>query len=75
MRHIVVDDQQAKIITEATEAIEIRDSQGRHLGYVVHWFSDEGIAIAKERHASDGPYFTTQEVLDNRRSLGCGADS
>jgi hypothetical protein len=47
MQHIIVDDQQAKIISEATELVEIRDPRGRHLGYVAHGFTDEDLAIAK----------------------------
>jgi hypothetical protein len=69
MHHIVVDDQQAKLISEATESVEIRDPRGRHLGYVAHGFTDEDIAIAKERMASDEPRYTTQEVLDHLQSL------
>jgi hypothetical protein len=69
MNHIIVDDQQARIISEATGSVEIRDPQGRHLGYVAHGFTDEDIAIAKQRLASDEPRYTTQEVLDHLGSL------
>ena len=71
MHHIVVDDQQAKLIAEATESVEIRDPQGRHLGYVAHGFTDEDIALAKNRLASNGPRHTTQQVLDHLQSLEC----
>ncbi len=69
MQHIVVNDEQAKIISESPESIEIRDRSGKHLGYVAHGFSDEDIAIAKQRLASDEPRYTTQEVLDHIQSL------
>jgi hypothetical protein len=69
MQHIVVNDQQAKLISEATESVEIRDARGGHLGYVAHRFNDADIAIAKQRLASDEPRYTTQEVLDHLRSL------
>jgi hypothetical protein len=69
MHHIVVDDQQAKLISEATESVEIRDPRGRHLGYVAHGFIEEDIAIANERLASDEPRYSTQEVLDRLQSL------
>jgi hypothetical protein len=69
MPHIVVDNQQAKLISEATGDIEIRDPQGRHLGYVAHGFSDEDIAIARRRLESDLPRYSTREVLDHLRSL------
>jgi hypothetical protein len=70
MHHIVVDDQQAKLISEATESIEIRDPRGRRLGYVAHGFTDEDIAIALDRHASNEQRHTTKEVLDHLQSLG-----
>jgi hypothetical protein len=67
--HIVVDDREAKIISDATQSVEIRDRRGNHLGYVAHRFTDEDIAVAKRRLQSDEPRFTTQEVLDHLRSL------
>jgi hypothetical protein len=72
MPHIVVDDEQAKVIAESTETIEIRDQQGKHLGYVAHGFSAEDIAIARRRMASDEPRYTTQQVQDHLRSLEQG---
>ena len=67
--HITVDDEQAKIIRESTENIEIRDRNGKHLGFATAGFTDEDIAIAKERMASDAPRYTTQQVLEYLRSL------
>lgn len=69
MPHIIVDDQQAQIIAQSPNNLEIRDRQGRCLGYVAHGFTDEDIALAKKRLASDEPRFTTQQVLDHLRSL------
>jgi hypothetical protein len=69
MLHIVVDDQQAKLISEATESVEIRDPRGKHLGYVAHGFTNEDIAIARDRLASDETRYTTQVVLDYLQSL------
>ncbi len=69
MPHIVVNDEQAKIISESAVSIEIRDRSGKHLGYVAHGFTDEDVAIAKQRMASDEPRYTTQEVLDHIQSL------
>ena len=69
MQHLVVSDEQARIISQTDSEIEIRDRNGKHLGYVAHGFSDEEIAIAKERMASDEPRHTTREVLDHLRSL------
>lgn len=69
MPHIVIDDDQAKIISESAESIEIRDRSGKHLGYVAHGFAVEEILIAKQRLASDEPRYTTQQVLDHIQSL------
>jgi hypothetical protein len=69
MPHIIVDDEQARIILQSAENIEIRDRNGKHLGYVARGFTDEDIAIARKRMASDQPRYTTQQVLDHIRSL------
>ena len=69
MPYIVVNDEQARIILGSAENIEIRDRSGKHLGYVAHGFTDEDIAIARERMASDEPRHTTQEILDHIQSL------
>ena len=69
MEHIIVNDQQARLISEATDHIEIRDARGGHLGYVAHRFTDQDIAIAKERLTSNEPRYTTQEVVEHLRSL------
>jgi hypothetical protein len=67
--YIVVDDQQAQVIAQTSDSLEIRDQQGRCLGYVAHGFTPEDIALAKKSLASDEPRFTTQEVLNHLRSL------
>lgn len=69
MNHIVVDEQTARAISEAGETVEVRDSQGRHLGVLSRGVSERDIALAQERLASDAPRYTTKEVLDRLRSL------
>jgi hypothetical protein len=69
MPHIIVDDEQAELIAKSANPLEIRDRQGRYLGYVAHGFSDEDFALAKKRLASDEPRLTTRQVLDHLRSL------
>ena len=69
MQHITIDDQAARLIVKATGCIEIRDRHGTHLGYVAHGFSEEDVAVAKRRQASNDPRYTTPEVLDHLRSL------
>jgi len=70
MSHIVVDDDQAKIILEASGTVEVRDRRGRHLGFVEHGFTEADIALAKQRLASGERRHSTQEVLEHLRSLG-----
>lgn len=69
MKHITVDDETAHAIVQATDSVEARDRQGRHLGYSAPDFSDEDIAIAKQRLASNAPRYMTKEVFDHLRSL------
>lgn len=69
MPHIILDDEQAKIIAQAKGSVEIRDRSGRCLGYLSHGFTAEEIAEAERRAASDGPWYTTQQVLEHLRSL------
>ena len=64
MPQIIVNEEQAKIISESPECIETRDQSSKHLGYVTPGFSEADIAIAKQRMASDQPRYTTREVLD-----------
>ncbi len=69
MQHLVVSDEQARLIAQTSEGIEIRDRDGNHLGYVAHGFCDADITLANERKASDEPRHSTREVLDHLRSL------
>lgn len=69
MQHIVVNDEQARIIRQSSGSVEIRDASGSHLGYVAHGFTDEDIALARQRLASSEPRYTTEQVLDHLRSL------
>ena len=69
MAHIVVDDAQAKLISEATERIEIRDRHGKHLGYVFSDFTEAEIAAAKQRRESSEARHSTEEVLKHLQSL------
>lgn len=69
MQHIVVNDEQARIIRQSSGSVEIRDASGRHLGYIAQGFTDEDIALARQRLASSEPRYTTEQVLDHLRSL------
>jgi hypothetical protein len=39
------------------------------LGYIAQGFTDEDIALARQRLASSEPRYTTEQVLDHLRSL------
>jgi hypothetical protein len=69
MPHIIVDDEQARIISESSDRVEIRDRNGKHLGYVFSGFSEVDIALAKQRRDSDEPRYSTQDVLKHLQSL------
>ena len=68
MVYIVIDDQQAKLIADSTENVEIRDQSGRHLGVVARDFTDEDVAIARERMYSSEPRWTAAQVLQHLES-------
>jgi hypothetical protein len=69
MRHIVVDDEQAALIARSSHKLEVRDHQGRSLGYLTPGPSDEELAKFKARLAVSEPTYTTAEVLQHLRSL------
>jgi hypothetical protein len=69
MQHIVVHDEQAKLIAEATETVEIRDRRGKHLGYVGRGASPELIALVRQRIEADASHYTTAEILERLRAM------
>lgn len=69
MIKIVLNDDQAKAVDEAAGAIELRDPQGRLVGYVSRSPSTREIAEARRRLASAGPWYTTEQVLNHLQSL------
>ncbi len=69
MVHIVVNEEQAKIIHKTSGRVEVRDSQGNLLGFISANSTTEEIAIAKGRMESDELRHTTQEVLEHLQSL------
>jgi hypothetical protein len=70
MIRIVVDDEQAKAIAQSTEIVELRNRDGRILGYVTHGFTANDVAMAQHRLRSEQPRFTTPEVLGYLRPVG-----
>lgn len=69
MVQIVVTEDQAKAIAESQERIEIVDTAGNRLGFFARPFTDDDVAIARKRAASDEPRRTTEQVIDRLNSL------
>ena len=69
MTQLVLSDEQARLLSSTNEGVELVDQQGRHLGYVALGFSPNDIAEAARRAGSDGPWYTTEEVLKHLESL------
>jgi hypothetical protein len=69
MNRLVLSDEQARLLSLSKEVVEVVDQDGKHLGYVTTDFSAEEIAEAERRAGSDGPWYTTDEVLKHLKSL------
>lgn len=69
MTQLILDDGQADIIAKSSGEIEVCDRRGNLLGRFSRGFTDEDIAIAKRRAASDAPRYTTQQVVEYLESL------
>lgn len=73
MTSIVLDEQQSQAISAAQDSIELRDQQGRRLGYFTrvlgHGFTDEDIELALKRRQTPGPRYSTQQVLERLDQL------
>jgi hypothetical protein len=65
--YIVLDEAQARIIAQAKGDVEVRDGNGKHLGYIARGFTDDDIRIARERAESKVTCLSTAEVLDRLR--------
>jgi hypothetical protein len=72
MSQIILSDEQLKAVRAATDAIAIRDQEGHLIGYVARPPSPEEISEAKRRLQSNGPWYSTAEVLDHLKSLDGG---
>jgi hypothetical protein len=68
MAQIVISDDQLAVIQAATDAVAIRDKSGNLVGYVSPMLAGERMAKIRERLKSDGPWYTTKEVLDHLQS-------
>ncbi len=66
---IVLTEEQSKLIASASDRIELRDQNGRHLGFVSGYATDEDFRLAKEALASDDERHTFAEVRARLKSL------
>ena len=64
MLEIVLTDEQAKIVTSALKPVQVKDGKDHVLGWFTPIWTDEDVARAKQILASNGPWFTTKEVLE-----------
>lgn len=69
MTFIVLDEQQARILSDSRGVVGLRDKDGKYLGFAGRGFTDEDVEIARRRLASEGPRYTTAEVLDHLERL------
>lgn len=69
MVKVVATADQAKLLAESTDCVEIVDADGKRLGTLLRPPSDEDIQIARDRIAGDGKRYTTEEVVSRLRSL------
>jgi hypothetical protein len=72
MIKIVLNDEQAKAVEEAAGPVEIRDLRGTLVGYVARRLNDAQIQDAKRRLNSDGPWYSTEQVVNHLQSLEQG---
>ena len=69
MVQIVVTPEQAKVLADAMDSVEIVDAHGNRLGFFARPFSEQEIATARARASSDAPRSSTQQVIGRLKSL------
>ena len=69
MTQIILNKEQVQALQGATDGVQFRDAEGNLLGYIARPFTSERIADAKRRAESDGPWYTTEQVLKHLASL------
>ena len=69
MPQIVLNEEQAKVVATSLQPVQVRDAQGNLLGTIPPIWTEEDIAEAKRVLASNGPWYTTEQVLAHLRSL------
>ncbi|HEX7449485.1 MAG TPA: hypothetical protein VF306_18150 [Pirellulales bacterium] len=69
MSHIILNQEQAELLSRSRKKLQVRDSAGRIIGFIEPAPSEEEIARAKARMHLDEPEYTTDEVREHLRSL------
>jgi len=69
MVQIVVTPDQAKILTDAEDCVEIVDAHGNRLGFFARPFTEQDIAVALKRATSDEKRKSTREVTERLKSM------
>ena len=69
MVQIALTEEQLKALDDSKGNAVLVNAAGHPVGYVSPIFSEAQIAEAERRARSDGPWYTTREVLDHLTSL------
>lgn len=69
MVQVVMTAEQAKLVSETSDSIEMVDSNGEKLGTLLRPPTQDDIRIAGERISRGGKRHTTKQVIDHLRSL------
>jgi len=69
MTQIILTQEQAKLLLHSSEPVELCDPKGHVLASVPPLAEAEFIRLAKQRSKSQGPWFSTAEVLAHFESL------
>lgn len=70
MVELVVTPEQAKLLAEANDSVEIVDGNGNRLGFLARPVLDRDVATASQRAEAAQPGRRTAEVLDRLKNLG-----
>jgi hypothetical protein len=72
MTQLILTDDQAEVMRKAAGAVEVCNRRGELLGYFSRPPSAAETEEAKLRLSSEGPWYTTQQVIEHLDSLGAG---
>jgi hypothetical protein len=69
MTDIRLDEEQAAVVAKALEPVRVCAPNGDVLGFIKPAFTAADIAEAKRRSMSEGPWYTTKQVLEHLHEL------